>query len=739
MTSTFTPTDAGSAAVAPPNAPSGQDTAALSGQVHSGHASPGHAQSGHAPSGSSVPGAAGPQSRWTRYAFGSQPRWVRPSAAGLLVATAVLYLWNLAATGYGNSFYAAAIQAGTKDWTAFLFGSLDAGNAITVDKPPAALWIPALAGRIFGFSSLSMLVPEALMGVAAVGILYLTVKRISGPGAGLLAGGALALTPVAALMFKFNNPDAMLTLCLVLAAYFTTRAIERAGWKWLVAAGAVVGLAFLTKMLQGFLIVPALGVAYLWAAPTTLGRRLLHLLGALGGIVVVAGSYVALFQLTPASARPYMAGSTTNSFLELTFGYNGLSRITGSGEGMPGGVADAPGAGGVAGGFGGGNGGFGGAAGLLRMFGTSFGGEVSWLLPAALVLLAAGLWFTRREVRTSRTRAALILWGGWLLVTAGVFSFMSGIVHPYYAVALAPAIAALVGIGSAELWRGRAYWPARIVLAGVILGSSIWSMVLLGRDASWLPWLGIVTVVLGVLAAAAIVLRLDSLGTAGRFRHAGAAAVVVVSLLAGGAGTGAWTLATAAAAHSGSIPTSGPAGSSAGGFGNRAAGFPDGAFRGDRSGTGAATDGAAAGPGRTDPGAAAGSGGAGGPGGAAGPGGEGSADSAVTALLSATTTKWSAIVSGATQAASLELATNTSVIALGGWNGGDPYPTLAQFQDLVSKGQIGYFIAGGGMGGGGMGGGAIGGRGGNSEVAAWVQANFQAQTVGNSTVYALTK
>jgi len=673
-----------------------------------------------------------PGPRWTRYVYGNQPRWVRPSAAGLLGATAILYLWNLAATGYGNSFYAAAIQAGTKDWTAFLFGSLDAGNAITVDKPPAALWIPALAGRIFGFSSLSMLVPEALMGVAAVGFLYLAVKRVSGPAAGLLAGGALALTPVAALMFKFNNPDAMLTLCLVLAAYFTTRAIERAGWKWLVAAGAVIGLAFLSKMLQGFLVVPALGLAYLWAAPTTLGRRLVHLLGALGGIIVVAGSYVALFQLTPASERPYMAGSTTNSFLELTFGYNGLARITGSGEGMPGGGAGGPGGaaggfGGGAGGFGGGNAGFGGAAGLLRMFGTSFGGEVSWLLPAALVLLVAGLWFTRREARTSRNRASLILWGGWLLVTAGVFSFMSGIVHPYYSVALAPAIAALVGVGSVELWRGRGYWPARITLAVVVLGTAIWSSVLLGRDTSWLPWLRIATVILGVLAAAAILLRLDAKGAAGRFQRSGAASVVVLSLLAGGLGTAAWTVATAASAHAGSIPTSGPAGSSAGGFGNRAAGFrDDAALRGDRTGgTDTAPD-----AGSFDP--ANGANGAPGAGGAGGPG-EGTADSAVTALLTGTTTKWSAIVSGASQAASLELATNTNVIALGGWNGGDPYPTLAEFQDMVAKGEISYFIEGG------MGGGGMDGRGGNSEVAAWVQANFQAQTVGNSTVYQLTK
>ena len=628
------------------------------------------------------------EKRRARLLFGNQARWVRPSAALLMMLTAALYLWNLEATGYANSFYAAAIQAGSKDWTALLFGSLDAGNAITVDKPPAALWIPALSGRIFGFSPLSMLIPQALMGVAAVGLLYLAVKRVSGPAAGLLAGAALALTPVAALMFRFNNPDAMLTLCLVLAAYLTTRAIEKAGWKWLVAAGAVIGLAFLTKMLQGFLIVPGLALAYLWAAPTTVGRRVLHLLGAAAGIAVVAGSYLALFQLTPASARPYMAGSQTNSFLELTFGYNGLGRITGSGGGMPGGGTAA--GTGMPGGSG--NVGFGGATGIARMFGASFGGEVSWLLPAALIMLCAGLWFTRRDARTTTTRAALLLWGGWLVVTAAIFSFMGGTVHPYYAVALAPAVAALIGIGSVELWRGRAHWPARIVLAVTVLAGSVWSAVLLGRDPAWLPGLRIAAVVLGLVAAAALLLRTDSFpGLPARFRKAAAAGVVTVSLLAGGVGTMAWTLATAAQPHSGSIPTSGPTASTmGGGMGGSNRGGPTGA-----------------------------------------PGGMGTepASTELTALLTSAGTKWSAAVSGATQAANLELATDTSVIALGGWNGGDPYPTLAQFQAMVDRGEIGYFISGGGMG--------RGGGGGNSEVAAWVAANFQAESVGGATVYKL--
>jgi 4-amino-4-deoxy-L-arabinose transferase-like glycosyltransferase len=565
------------------------------------------------------------------------PRWVRPSVFGLLAATAVLYFWNLTASGYGNSFYAAAVQSGTQDWKAWLFGSLDSGNVLTVDKPPAALWVGTLFARIFGFSSFTVLAPQALMGVASVGILYLAVKRTSGPVAGLMAGAMLALTPVAALMFRFNNPDALLVLLMVAGAYCVVRATEKASPKWLALAGVAIGFGFLTKMMQAFLVLPAFGLVYLIAAPTSLGKRLLHLGGAVAALVVSAGWYIALVDLWPTASRPYIGGSEGNSLLELALGYNGLSRIFGGGDGS------GPGGGG---GMGGGNTGFGGASGLFRMFGSSFGTEISWLLPAALIGLVAGLWFTRRAPRTDRTRLALVLWGGWLVVTAVVFSYMSGIVHPYYSVALAPAIAALVAISGRALWQGRDHLGPRATLAGMVVATAVWSFILLDRTPDWFPALRWIVAVLGVLAGTVLVMGVPT------FRKAATvvAAAVVLTL---GVSTAAYGVETASIAHSGSIPTSGPTSSAMGG------------------GMG---------------------------------GGEGSSSSAVGELLAKTTTKWAAATTGSQNAASLELASGKAVIGIGGWSGSDPAPTLDEFKAYVAAGEIKYYIDGGR--GGGPGGGS---------------------------------
>src|SRR3954452_12609876 len=481
----------------------------------------------------------------------TDPRWGRPALFGLLALTALLYLWDLTRNGWANDFYAAAVQAGTKSWKAFFFGAFDSSNFITVDKTPGSLWVMELSGRIFGFSQWSMLAPQALEGVASVLLLYAAGKRWFGSGAGLVAGLALALTPVAALMFRFDNPDALLVLLMSAAAYTLVRALENGRSKWLVFTGLLLGFAFLAKMLQAFLVVPGFAAAYLWAGPPRTGRRIWQtaLMGA--GIIAGAGWWILAAELTPAADRPYFGGSTNNNILQLAIGYNGLGRLTGNETGSIGG--------GGRGGGGGGGSAFGGSTGILRLFQSEFGGRISWLLPAALISLAAMIWVSRRAARTDRTRAAALLWGGWVLVTGLVFSYMDGIIHPYYMVALAPGIAALAGIGAGGLgggiWGGSGFRPpgeagqerlaiaGRVALALGIAVTAAWAFVLLGRTPDWLPWLRWIIVVAG---AAATGLMLARPWLAARARsHRGRLALVAAPLgLALVAGPAAYALDT---------------------------------------------------------------------------------------------------------------------------------------------------------------------------------------------------
>ena len=339
------------------------------------------------------------------------PAWERPALIALLGATAVLYLWGLGASGWANTYYSAAVQAGTKSWKAFFFGSLDAGNSITVDKSPGFLWVMELSARIFGVSSWSILVPQALEGVAAVGVLYATVRRWFSPAAALLAGLVLAATPVAALMFRFNNPDALLVLFLVGAAYALTRALEHGSTGWLVFAFSLVGFGFLAKMLQALIVLPAFGLVYLFAGPPRLGRRIGQLFLAGLAMLASAGWWIAVVQLTPAASRPYIGGSQNNSLWNLMFGYNGFGRLTGNENGSVTGGGSSPW----------------GITGLTRLFNADFGGQISWMLPGrACSCCVAGLVFTWKRPRTDRTRAALMLWGGWLVVTVGVVQLREG-------------------------------------------------------------------------------------------------------------------------------------------------------------------------------------------------------------------------------------------------------------------------------------------------------------------------
>lgn len=628
---------------------------------------------------------------------------VRPALLTLLLATALLYLWGLGASGWANSFYSAAVQAGSASWKAFFFGSSDASNSITVDKTPMSLWPMSLSVRIFGLSSWSMLVPQALMGAGSVGLLYATVRRTTrNAWAGLLAGAILALTPVAVLMFRFNNPDALLTLFLIASVYATIRAIEspERAVRWLVLGGTLVGFAFLTKMLQAFLVLPPLALVYLVAAQPTIGKRIGHLLIAFGSMIAAAGWWIAIVELWPASSRPYIGGSQNNSILELTLGYNGFGRLNGNEVGSVGGGNNA----------GGGNWG---TTGLFRMFNSEIGGQIAWLLPAALALLALGVWFRRRAGRTDRQLAGLVVWGGWLLVTALTFSFMAGIFHAYYTVALAPAIAALVAIGASILWEHRESLVAALGAAFVLAMTASMSYVLLARADGFVPWLRYVVVVAGVGAALLIAIH-RLLPRRALLAVAGAALITML------AGPTAYALDTASTPHTGSIPSAGP--STGGGFGGGGRGGGPMGQPPTQNGTRQAPGGTAGGP----------AGNAGGTTGGLLNGSESTAE--INALLTsdASSYTWVAAAIGSNTASGYQLATELPVMAIGGFNGSDPSPTLAEFKQYIADGEIHYFI------GGGSGGEMNAGGSTSSEISTWVSDNFTAQTVDGVTLYDLS-
>jgi 4-amino-4-deoxy-L-arabinose transferase-like glycosyltransferase len=591
--------------------------------------------------------------------------WSRVRLGALLLGTAGLYLWNLSVSGWANAFYSAAAQAGASDWTAMLFGSSDAANAITVDKTPAALWVVDMSVRLFGLNPWSILVPQALEGVAAVAVLYAAVRRVSGESAALLAGAVFALTPTAALIFRFNNPDALLVLLLVAAAYCVLRACEKDSSRWwLIGAGVLVGFGFLAKMLQAFLVLPGFAAAYLIAGRHRLRRRIVDVCAATAALVVSGGWYLLLVELWPANSRPYIGGSQHDSIVELALGYNGLGRLTGD---EPGGL---------------GNLNF--DVGWGRLLGNGMGLDIGWLLPAAVICLGAGFAITGRAPRTDATRAALILWGGWLAVTAVVFSFANGILHPYYTVALAPAIGASIGIGATLLWRNRSDVPAATALSGTVLVTTVLAAVLLSRDSEWMPWLR-ATVAVGGVGSAVLLL------VAGRLTRPVARSAAALAVAACLAAPGAYAIATAAAPHSGAIPSVGPARHGFGGF----------------TGPGGLLDSPAPGP-------------------------------ALSAKISADAENftWAAATVGSNNAAGYQLASGAPIMAIGGFNGTDPSPTLEQFQRYVADRQIHYFVRGkvtiGHWG-------PTTGSGDSSDIAEWVEAHYTPQTIDRVLIYDLTQ
>jgi len=579
----------------------------------------------------------------------------------LAVLAGVLYLVNLTASGYANTYYAMAAQAASQSWSAWFFGALDASSFITLDKPPLATMLMGLSVKMLGLSSWSILLPQALLGIGSVLVLYLAVRRSFGRTAALIAGAVMAVMPVAVLIFRYDNPDALLTFLMVTAAWALGRGLEHGRLRWAILAATLVGAAFLTKYLQAYLVLPAFALVWLVSAPVSLRRRLGGLLAAGLTVAIASGWWVAVVELLPVSARPYIGGSTTNSALELLLGYDGLGRIFGGGRG-PTGAGLGSAADGLALNNPVGRGGpsFGGDPGLLRLFNDQFGGQVAWLLPAALLALAVGLIAYRRAARIDRRVAGYLLWGGWLTVHVGVFSFMSGIIHPYYTVALAPAIGALIGGGASELWSRRRLASR---LAGPALGvgvlvTGITSWLLLERTPDFAPGLGI-----GVLAlslAPAIVIAIPAVLTTPLVTRMALGATLVAVL----AGPTAYSLKTMSMSLAGGDPSAGPA--VAGAFG--AAG---GGIVGDT----------------------------------------GTADPALVEYLLANqgSARWIVAANGSQSAAGIQLAAGAPVMAMGGFSGGDPTPTIDQLKTYFSTGELRYVLLGGSGPGGGFGGRRAGG------------------------------
>ncbi len=503
--------------------------------------------SSDAPTPSAPPTAASPRRTLPTPDLRSALGWV--ALAPVLALSAVLGTERLSQNGYANVFYAAAVRSMLGSWHNFLFASFDPGGLVTVNKPPLSLWVQVASARLFGFSPLSLLLPEAIVGVLGVAALYAAMRRPFGQLAALAGALALAVFPSYVAASRDNGVDPFLILLLILACGAALRAIRTGGWPSLLAAAALVGLAFNAKTLAAYLVVPGIALGYLLCAPGPLLRRALRLLAAGVVLAAVSFSWTALVEATPASQRPYVGGSTNNTELNLTFGYNGLGRVEGQVGGpgeifirlgavapfparvrtdltakrkaapkvvpnpiLPDGHFTDPTP-------------FGGPVGPMRLFHYGLGGQGGWMLPFALLgLLALALsvlWPARgstpaeaepggsrlQRIRRDPRTAGLFVFGGWFLTEAFILDFSKGIVHPYYVSALGPGTAAMVGAGAvafARFGRGRDW---RVVLLPLAVAATVAvQLVLLRREhyAHWLPPVLIAATAAGVLALLAV-------------------------------------------------------------------------------------------------------------------------------------------------------------------------------------------------------------------------------------------
>jgi 4-amino-4-deoxy-L-arabinose transferase-like glycosyltransferase len=438
-----------------------------------------------------------------------QPRWARPALLIVAALSALAYGWGMNSDVL-ETFYAGAVRSMSESWHNFFFGAFDPWGTVSVDKLPGAFWVQALSVRMFGFHVWAFVLPQVIEGTLTVLVLYRAVRRVAGAGAGLLAAVALAVTPVTILLNRGNISDSLLILLLVLAADAATNAFMSGRLRPLVLAGVWVGLAFQAKMLQAWLVVPALYVAYLMAAPAvSLARRYGHVAISVAAALAVSLSWMSIVALVPAHDRPYADGSCNNSVFGQVFLYNGADRLSGKVLDQAG-CSPAPAATTTTSTVGG-------APtvaldkGPGRYLAGELGRDAAWLFVPAVVALVGILIARRRRPRTDPWRAAAVLWGLWMILTWAFFAD-SKFLNAYYLAALAPPMAALCGLGLVLAWRTWREHPDRRVVPAVLLATVLAGVAeavsLVPDSAGVRPWVVATTLALTVLAGACLALGL---------------------------------------------------------------------------------------------------------------------------------------------------------------------------------------------------------------------------------------
>lgn len=566
------------------------------------------------------------------------PVWERPALLIVLALNAALNFWNLGINGWGNAYYSAAVQAGSMDWKAYFFGSLDWGNSVTVDKPPLSLWIMGLSVRLFGLSPESIMAPQAAMGVLTTFLIYALLRRNFSAAAAIGAAAVFFTSPIITLLSRYNNPDPLMLLLMVAAAYLVVRAAESSRLRPIVWAGVFLGLAFMTKQLQALLCVPALGIAFLTASQLPMWRRLGACIACLAAMLASGAVWMIFVELIPPSARPFVGGSPSNSVIQLTLGYNGIDRIISTQEDptiqlLPESFRSEES-----------------DAGFFRLFNANFAQEASWLLIVALFACLAVAIKWRKLMAKPGQLATAVASTGWFLTTYLLLSFMGNGIHTYYAATMVPPMALVIGVAVDALTSSRITVPARIYISVTgIIGASFAGGIL-NTGSGWPEFL-----VPGILIAACIGATLIAVKPPFELIDKAAVSLLALALLAAPAVVSVYNVATP---HGGSNLLSGPITKSKVTISH----FLAGASKGEPLWAQELGYGLNPGP------------------------------VLVARLSEPLACRWAAATYPGQTAAKYQLAIGKPVMALSGFMGVDPSPTLQQFKEDVDAGNICFLV-----------------------------------------------